>query len=257
MRHSGIIIKVLIVLVAIIIFTNPASAANKTLCVVQEPCKAYLDTVLPAIGLEPIYSTTFPPDMSEYCLVICQLYSACNPQSASYIENYVNSGGGVIVTDGAPYYLVGSSLDLSPIKHWFGAGHYVNDNDTVSVIVDHPFGTPLVSGDTLFQDMPCWGAGVSDLHPGAHPIAQYHGRCGNNIAAFYYTYDSGKVYFSYTLLHPHENHTVLLKAAMRWASKCDDIPTLTEWGLIIFGVVLIGFITWVFLKRRKAVASYQ
>ncbi len=31
------------------------------------------------------------------------------------------------------------------------------------------------------------------------------------------------------------------------------IPTLTEWGLIIFGVVLLGFITWVFLKRRKAI----
>ncbi len=30
------------------------------------------------------------------------------------------------------------------------------------------------------------------------------------------------------------------------------IPTLSEWGLIIFGVVLLGFITWVFLKRRKA-----
>ena len=32
------------------------------------------------------------------------------------------------------------------------------------------------------------------------------------------------------------------------------IPTLTEWGLIIFGVVLIGFITYVFLRRRKAIA---
>jgi hypothetical protein len=36
-----------------------------------------------------------------------------------------------------------------------------------------------------------------------------------------------------------------------------NIPTLTEWGLIIFGVVLLGFMSWVFLKRRKAVASYQ
>ena len=36
------------------------------------------------------------------------------------------------------------------------------------------------------------------------------------------------------------------------------IPTLTEWGLIIFGLVLIGFITWVFLRRRrKAVASLR
>ena len=32
-----------------------------------------------------------------------------------------------------------------------------------------------------------------------------------------------------------------------------DIPTLTEWGLIIFGVLLVGFITYVFLKRRKVI----
>jgi LPXTG-motif cell wall-anchored protein len=36
-----------------------------------------------------------------------------------------------------------------------------------------------------------------------------------------------------------------------------QIPTLTEWGLIIFGVVLLGFITWVFLRRRRAVVSLQ
>jgi hypothetical protein len=35
------------------------------------------------------------------------------------------------------------------------------------------------------------------------------------------------------------------------------IPTLTEWGLIIFGVVLLGFITWVFLRRRRPVVSVQ
>jgi hypothetical protein len=31
-----------------------------------------------------------------------------------------------------------------------------------------------------------------------------------------------------------------------------EIPTLTEWGLIIFGLVLMGFMTWVFLRRRQA-----
>jgi subtilisin family serine protease len=35
------------------------------------------------------------------------------------------------------------------------------------------------------------------------------------------------------------------------------IPTLTEWGLIIFGVVLVGLITWVFLRRRRAVVSLR
>lgn len=37
-------------------------------------------------------------------------------------------------------------------------------------------------------------------------------------------------------------------------TSSSDIPTLTEWGLIIFGVALLGFITWMFLKRRKLVA---
>ena len=36
-----------------------------------------------------------------------------------------------------------------------------------------------------------------------------------------------------------------------------DIPTLTEWGLIIFAVVLIGFITWVFLRRRKTAVGLR
>jgi hypothetical protein len=31
------------------------------------------------------------------------------------------------------------------------------------------------------------------------------------------------------------------------------IPALTTWGLIIFGIVLLGFISWVFLKRRKVI----
>ena len=252
MKQFGILIKGVIVLIVLLICTNIALANNKALAVVEEGQKAYLDSVLPAISLEPVYSTTFPPDMSEYCLVICSLYPACNPQSASYIENYVNSGGGVIVTNGTPYHLAGGSSDLGSISNWFGAGSYHNDGDTVSVIVDHPFGTALVAGDTLAQVSPCAAAAVSGLQPGASAVAQWHGDCYNNIAAFYYTYGNGKVYYSYALHHPHDNHTVLLKAAMSWASAC-PIPTLTEWGLIIFGVVLVGFITWVFLRRRKVI----
>jgi len=35
--------------------------------------------------------------------------------------------------------------------------------------------------------------------------------------------------------------------------QVSQIPTLTEWGLIIFGVVLLGFVTWVFLRRKRVV----
>ncbi len=31
------------------------------------------------------------------------------------------------------------------------------------------------------------------------------------------------------------------------------IPILTTWGLIIFGIALLGFISWVFIKRRKVI----
>ena len=31
----------------------------------------------------------------------------------------------------------------------------------------------------------------------------------------------------------------------------DQIPTLTEWGLIIFGVLLVGVMTWAALRRKR------
>jgi hypothetical protein len=38
------------------------------------------------------------------------------------------------------------------------------------------------------------------------------------------------------------------------AGKCKSasaIPALTAWGLIIFGIALLGFISWVFIRRRR------
>lgn len=49
----------------------------------------------------------------------------------------------------------------------------------------------------------------------------------------------------------HAECDVSLERAPGW------IPTLSQWGLIIFGVVLLGFISWVFLKRRKAAVSLR
>jgi hypothetical protein len=34
-----------------------------------------------------------------------------------------------------------------------------------------------------------------------------------------------------------------------------DIPTLTEWGMIIFGATLLGFLTWNVMKRRPKLAN--
>lgn len=37
------------------------------------------------------------------------------------------------------------------------------------------------------------------------------------------------------------------------ATQTGAIPTLTEWGLIIFAVLLVGFMTWVVVRRRRRV----
>ena len=33
----------------------------------------------------------------------------------------------------------------------------------------------------------------------------------------------------------------------------DEIPTLTEWGIIIFCVLLFGWMAWVIVRRRRRV----
>ncbi len=44
-----------------------------------------------------------------------------------------------------------------------------------------------------------------------------------------------------------------LRCANAYEPPVEGIPALTEWGLIIFGIVLLGFISWVFLRRRKVI----
>jgi hypothetical protein len=38
-----------------------------------------------------------------------------------------------------------------------------------------------------------------------------------------------------------------------FVSGVNPIPTLSEWGLIIFAVLLVGFMTWVVIRRRRRV----
>ncbi len=35
------------------------------------------------------------------------------------------------------------------------------------------------------------------------------------------------------------------------AASPDTIPTLGEWGLIIFSVLLVGWMAWVIVRRRR------
>jgi hypothetical protein len=63
---------------------------------------------------------------------------------------------------------------------------------------------------------------------------------------------SGGVVVQYSVISGGDTQAVFTNEAA--LEEAEAIPTLTEWGMIIFGVVLLGFITWVFLRRRKGVA---
>jgi LPXTG-motif cell wall-anchored protein len=66
-----------------------------------------------------------------------------------------------------------------------------------------------------------------------------------------------KTTLSYTIVHTSDTTFSFSGTATTLIGLSAAIPTLTEWGMIIFGVVLLGFISWVFFKRRKAALSLR
>jgi len=63
----------------------------------------------------------------------------------------------------------------------------------------------------------------------------------------------------YPLYDPITQESMDLAFVITGPTGPPPIPTLTEWGMIIFGLVLVGFITWVFLREgeRQSVFSSQ
>ncbi len=156
--------------------------------------------------------------------------------------------------------------------------NYVDDANQISIPLgvtfhgtgDHGHGEVLTPIAPDFADHPL-AAGV-DTIPGnrneakmtvgndVEVVATYQG--DTLIAALDDGY--GRVVFDVSFLRVFDgsipigdNEQYVTNIADWLCADENDIPTLTEWGLIIFGVVLLGFITWVFLRRRKAAVSLR
>ena len=91
------------------------------------------------------------------------------------------------------------------------------------------------------------------LGPSASGVDNMYDHANDDISAFLTSPDPSLNISTYGI-YDCVGHSF---AAISFPAEQPPIPTLTEWGLIIFGVVLIGFITYVFLKRRKAVVGVQ
>ncbi len=147
------------------------------------------------------------------------------------------AGGG----DGIPFLEGGSvRVVLSPemFSNWMGAGGIgqgISVNPTDSSI-------SLTSTLAKIQGIPM---GANETQP---MKMNFSANSGNLTPAFQWFVVSQ---FSDGKTTPDGGIT------FEFRSGTGDIPTLSEWGMIIFGVLLLGFISWVFLRRRKAAVSLR
>ena len=175
--------------------------------------------------------------------------------------------------------LTGGTLDMT--TKWIES-----DGDTVC-LVQHA--SSLVSGDTAYVSVTgVWSGTCDSLPDGAtvlfDPIYQLWHQVGPNHVQITYVQHSTvdgqpntlqivkDVTYEGSAMLPYDEIGTISNIVAQFdtvlgvehyeydftlAPASGSIPTLTEWGLIIFGVVLLGFISWVFVRRRKAVISYQ
>jgi hypothetical protein len=151
-------------------------------------------------------------------------HSICGPDMNDACQNY---GSGVLI----------------PINVWTHVAMTVDRDDPVGGLF-YVNGVNVASFSPLTQQGDISNAG--DLWIGKrHPT---------DVASTskYFNGSIDEVELFNRVLTPAEVQSIFQAGS---AGKCKGaIPTLTEWGLIIFGVVLLGFITWVFLRKRKAIS---
>lgn len=162
------------------------------------PRRALVSYALEQYGLNVTFAGDVPSDLSGYDVVVIESYWACEPGDEPIIRNYISSGGGVVIIAGVPGYLVTYSknwyigMDLSSIQEWFGASLYENTGGYARIVVDHPFGTYLLEGDTVFTGLTQSHAAAASLDEDARVVARWSaGVC----FAFTHTFGQGRVYY--------------------------------------------------------------
>ena len=166
-------------------------------------------------GFAVTSTQSIPQDLSKYGLVIVRRYDACNSTTAGYLKNYVNNGGGVVLTDGVPY-----RLGMSSIAEWFGASNYANVGvSDATVSVDNPLGTSLKSGDVVGHCDAWGGAGVTGINSNATVLAKWNYSSGNIVFAFTFSNGSGRTYFQGSSDIKTDNARLLFTAGCKWVSN--------------------------------------
>ncbi len=173
-----------------------------------------------------VESLEIPADLTGYEVVIVARYEAANPTTADYLRKYLESGGGVIVLFGTPFFFAGGTTDLSSLADWLGASLYTNSRGIGTLAVDKVVKTRLRMGDTVHSyECACAAIPVSSMQAGTQLVAQWDAGLALSYA---YKPSSGKVYYS----AGNEWEQVgaeLLRAGVLWAANIGPAnPFLTK-----------------------------
>jgi len=212
----------------------------------------------------PTITTSLLAEYDELWIINAR-YTRAGCFSATEINtilSYREDGHGLLINGDHTDYWDGFAYDANQISIPLGVTFYGR--------ADH--GGPEIEPD--FQDHPLFVC-VTTIHGdiseafisvnnSAEVVATFQ---GDNIIAVLDD-GMGRVVFDNTIARFMDTYVLrgntpqYARNIACWLMGCEpsceqEIPTLTEWGLIIFGVVLLGFITYVFLRRRKAVVSLR
>jgi hypothetical protein len=165
---------------------------------IMDDYRSTISSVLEQYGFNVTFAGDIPPTLNGYDLVVLEAYWACEPKYAQIIQNYVYSGGGVVLLSGTPCFFVYYSktvytgTDLSSIQEWFGAQTYVNSGGYATAVIDHPGGSSFTIGDTVGFFPGGSAAGTSN--PSSDTVVWATWSAGG-IFSFVHMYGKGRVYF--------------------------------------------------------------
>jgi hypothetical protein len=149
-------------------------------------------------GLKVSFAGDIPENLDNYDVVVLYAYWAIEPRHANLIRDYVANGGGVVFVEASPCYLadycknMNPSCDLTSIQEWFGAKQYTNAGGSSKVVVNNPFGTSLLTNDTLFCSSGYSCAAITTVDNNAQVIALWD---SGLILAFTREYGQGRIYY--------------------------------------------------------------
>ena len=230
-------------------------------------------------GLNVTLAGDIPADLSGYNLLVIQAYWACKPALLQEVANFIANGGGVVLLSGVPelfrtnctsmwtYDLQTDPMSVNESLYFACDGNYFNTGGYANVTVNNPFGTSLMSGDTLYESAGYSNAGIMNPENGAEVIAEWNPALyglGNYQPAFAYTYTYGlgRVYYqaSFDALDP-PNHIredignygmVNIKDVAIVCRALGSTPGSSKWN----PAADINFDGKIDMKDVKLVASY-